>query len=79
VLLYALFEAREQRHKKERSSRCLQKIYGSKRKINEEGYRISDEEIEEIMDGKGKEEIKTINYFQIERKELESVTIYLIY
>lgn len=51
-------------------------------KIKEEDYKISDEKIEEIIDGIEKEEIKrvtveeiiakTIEYFQIERKELES-------
>ncbi len=51
-------------------------------KLKEEDYKVNDEEIEEIIDGIGKDEIKkvtleeviteTLAYFQIERKELES-------
>ncbi len=68
--------------KKREAVEAYEKYMEVKEKINEEDYRISDEDIEEIMDGIGKEEIKratieqviseTIQYFQIERKELES-------
>ena len=68
--------------KKKEAVEAYKKNMEVKAKMNEEDYRISDEEIEEIIDGIGKEEIKwvtieqviseTIKYFQIERKELES-------